>query len=131
MQHLNHPPFHFNYIILAAISIIPYVVTVCVFLSVNKTDILDLNVIAYNITMVNGLFKFRKLSKIHNNDRIVLICKFKIEQTGLHRYIYMPTEIVIGQVVLKILSKRLAVDMVNKTVVDYIMKQIAGCGYDE
>jgi hypothetical protein len=34
--------------------------TVCVFLSVNKTDILDLiffgHVIAYNFTMVNGLF---------------------------------------------------------------------------
>jgi hypothetical protein len=40
------------------------------------------NVIAYNITMVNGLFKIRKTSKVHNNDQIVLI--FKDQYTGLH-----------------------------------------------
>jgi hypothetical protein len=62
---------------LAKFSITPYVVTVCVFLSVNRTDILDLHlfrhVIAYNFTMVNGLFKISKWSKVQNHDQIVLI----------------------------------------------------------
>jgi hypothetical protein len=35
--------------------------------------------------MVNGLFKIRKTSKVHNNDQIVLIFQFKDEQTGLHK----------------------------------------------
>jgi hypothetical protein len=55
-------------------------VTVCVFLSVNKTDILELNffrnLIDYNFIMVNGLFKIRKSSQVHNNDQIVLIFLF-------------------------------------------------------
>jgi hypothetical protein len=33
-------------------------------------------------------------------------------------YIYVPNEFVIGQVVLKLFTKRLAVAMVNKTVVE-------------
>jgi hypothetical protein len=51
--------------------------------------------------MVNGLFKIRKFYKVHNN-KLVYIC--------------VPNEFVIGQVVLKSYIKRVAVDMVNKTV---------------
>jgi hypothetical protein len=62
-------------------------VTVCIFLSVNKTDMLELNcfrhVIDYNFTLVNGLFKMRKSSKILKNDLIVLKFQFKDEQTSL------------------------------------------------
>jgi hypothetical protein len=43
IKHLNHPPVHFSRIILVIFAIIPYVVTVCVFLSVNKTRVLELN----------------------------------------------------------------------------------------
>jgi hypothetical protein len=34
--------------------------------------------------MVNGLFKIRKLSKVHNHNQIVLIFLVTDEQTGLH-----------------------------------------------
>jgi hypothetical protein len=61
--------------------------------------------------MVNGLFKIRKWSKVHNNDLIVLIVLVKDEQT-----ICVPNQFVIGLVVLKLLIKRLAVAMMNKTV---------------
>jgi hypothetical protein len=37
-------------------------------------------------------------------------------------YIYMPKEFVIGQVVLELLSKRLAVAVVNKTVVVLVVQ---------
>jgi hypothetical protein len=33
---------------------------------------------------VNGLFKIRSWSKVHNNDQTVLIFGVKDEQTGLH-----------------------------------------------
>jgi hypothetical protein len=73
---VNHPPVYFSRIILAKFFITPYFVTVCVFPSVNKTDNLDLiffrHVIAYNFTLVNGLFENRKWSKVHNHDQIVL-----------------------------------------------------------
>jgi hypothetical protein len=67
-------------------------VTVCVFLSVNKTIItiiiLELicfrNFIAYTITMVNGLFKIRTSSKTDNSNQIVQIFQFNDEQTGQH-----------------------------------------------
>jgi hypothetical protein len=66
IKHLNHLPVHFDRIIWATFSIAQYSVTVCVFLSVNKTDILELQLfrqfISNNITMVNVLFKIRKSS---------------------------------------------------------------------
>jgi hypothetical protein len=68
---------------------------------------------AYNITMVNVIFKTRKTSKVHNNDQIVLIFSSRMNKLV---YIYVRKEFVIGQVVLKLLSKGLAVAMVHKTV---------------
>jgi hypothetical protein len=52
--------------------------------------------------MVNGLFKIRKWSKVHNNDLV---------------YIYVLNEFVIGVVVMKLLIKRFAIAIVNNTVV--------------
>jgi hypothetical protein len=66
IKRLNHTPVHFSRIILAKFAITPYCVTVCVFLSVNKTDILELNCfrhfIAYTFTMVNGLYTPSRLN---------------------------------------------------------------------
>jgi hypothetical protein len=70
--------------------------------------------------MTNGLFKIRNTSKVHNNDQIVLSFQFNDEQTGLHNIMCKRRECVIGQVNLKLLSKRLAVAMMNKTVVYYL-----------
>jgi hypothetical protein len=33
---------------------------------------------------VNGIFKIREWSKVHNNDQTVLICLGNDEHTGLH-----------------------------------------------
>jgi hypothetical protein len=88
---------------------------VCVILTENKTDILEFNflfyVIAYNFNMVNGLFKIRNTSKVHNNDQIVMIFQF-----NKLVYIYVQNEFVIGQVVMELLNRRRAVAMMNKTV---------------
>jgi hypothetical protein len=104
---------------LAKLSIIPYVVTVCVFLSVNKKDILELNsfrnITTYYIIMVDGILNTS--SKVHNNAQIVWYFSSSMNKLV---YIYVPNEFVIGQVVLKWFSKRLAIAMANKTVVIFL-----------
>jgi hypothetical protein len=87
IKHLDHPPVPFSRIRLATFVITPYVVTVYVFLSVNKTYILKIIVFStfsYNFTMVNVLFEIRKWSKVHNNNQIVLMCYAMDQHTGLH-----------------------------------------------
>jgi hypothetical protein len=64
---------------------------------------------------VKFAFEIRKWSKVHTNDQIMI----RFFRSGMNKlvYIFLPNEFVIGQVVLKSFIKRIAVAMVNKTVV--------------
>jgi hypothetical protein len=68
--------------------------------------------------MVNSLFKIRKLSKVRNNDQIALIFRSRMNKLV---YIFVPNEFVIGQVVLKLLIKRLAVAVYDEQDSRYVL----------
>jgi hypothetical protein len=71
--------------------------------------------------MVNG--QIHKIFKVHNTATIRMIWYFSSRMNKLV-YIYVPHEFVIGQVILKLLSTRLIVAMVNKTVGGYFVYHI-------
>jgi hypothetical protein len=71
----------------------------------------------YRLTFYNGKwprFKIRKCSKVHKQKQIVLIVLVKDEHTGLHSFAKRICDRLCSFI---LLIKRLAVAMVNKTVV--------------
>jgi hypothetical protein len=53
--------------------------------------------------MVNGLFKIRKSSQVHNNDQILLIYSSSMNKLV---YVFVKNEFVIGQVMLTFLYQK-------------------------